>query len=53
MEIKVKNTENKSEVKISFKVEAEKFENAIKSVYSKMQNILQYQASEKAKHHST
>lgn len=35
MEIKVKNTENKSEVKISFKVEAEKFENAIKSVYSK------------------
>lgn len=35
MEIKVKNTENKNEVKISFKVEAEKFENAIKSVYSK------------------
>ena len=28
MEIKVKNTENKNEVKISFKVEAEKFENA-------------------------
>lgn len=35
MEIKVENTENKNEVKISFKVEAEKFENAIKSVYSK------------------
>ena len=35
MEIKVENTENKNEVKISFKVEAEKFENAIKDMEMK------------------
>lgn len=35
MDIKVENTENTNEVKISFKVEAEKFDNAIKSVYTK------------------
>lgn len=35
MEIKVEKTENKNEVKISFKIEAEKFEDAIKKVYTK------------------
>lgn len=35
MEIKVENTENKNEVKLSFKIEAEKFEGAIKNVYAK------------------
>ena len=35
MEIKVEKTKNANEVKISFKIEAEKFEDAIKKVYSK------------------
>ena len=35
MDIKVENTENKNEVKLSFKIEAEKFEEAIKNVYTK------------------
>lgn len=35
MDIKVEKTENENEVKISFKVEAEKFEEAIKNVYAK------------------
>ena len=35
MDIKVEKTENENEVKISFKVEAEKFEEAIKNVYTK------------------
>ena len=35
MDIKVEKTENKNEVKISFKIEAEKFDEAIKNVYKK------------------
>ena len=34
-ELKVEKTENKNEVKLSFTVEAEKFEEAMKKVYSK------------------
>ena len=35
MSVKVENTENKNEVKLSFTVEAEKFEDAMKKVYTK------------------
>ena len=35
MNIKVENTENKNEVKLTFNIEAEKFEEAIKKVYTK------------------
>ena len=35
MEVKVEKTENKNEVRLSFTVEAEKFEEAMKKVYSK------------------
>jgi len=35
MDVKVENTENKNEVKLTITVEAEKFEEAIKKVYSK------------------
>ena len=35
MSVKVEKTENKNEVKLSFTVEAEKFEEAMKKVYSK------------------
>ena len=35
MSVKVENTENKNEVKLSFEIEAEKFEEAIKKVYAK------------------
>ena len=35
MDIKVENTENKNEVKLTFTVEAEKFEEAMKKVYTK------------------
>ena len=35
MDVKVEKTENKNEVKISFTVEAEKFEEAMKKVYAK------------------
>lgn len=35
MSVKVENTENKNEVKLSFTVEAEKFEEAMKKVYVK------------------
>lgn len=35
MSVKVENTENKNEVKLSFEVEAEKFEEAMKKVYVK------------------
>ena len=35
MDVKVEKTENKNEVKLSFTVEAEKFEEAMKKVYSK------------------
>ena len=35
MNIKVENTENKNEVKLTFNIEAEKFEEAIKKVYAK------------------
>ncbi len=35
MDVKVENTENKNEVKLTFTVEAEKFEDAMKKVYSK------------------
>ena len=35
MNVKVENTDNKNEVKITFNIEAEKFEEAIKKVYSK------------------
>ena len=35
MDIKVEKTENKNEVKLSFKIEAEKFDGAIKEVYAK------------------
>ena len=35
MNVKVENTDNKNEVKITFNVEAEKFEEAMKKVYSK------------------
>ena len=35
MSVKVENTENKNEVKLSFVVEAEKFEEAMKKVYTK------------------
>ena len=35
MDIKVEKTENKNEVKLSFKIEAEKFDGAIKEVYKK------------------
>ncbi len=35
MDIKVEKTENKNEVKLSFKIEAEKFDRAIKEVYAK------------------
>ena len=35
MSIKVENTENKNEVKLSFVIEAEKFEEAIQKVYEK------------------
>ena len=35
MNVKVENTENKNEVKLTFNIEAEKFEEAIKKVYAK------------------
>ena len=35
MNVKVENTDNKNEVKITFNIEAEKFEEAMKKVYSK------------------
>ena len=35
MNVKVENTENKNEVKLTFNVEAEKFEEAMKKVYAK------------------
>ena len=35
MSVKVENTENKNEVKLSFEIEAEKFEEAMKKVYAK------------------
>ena len=35
MSVKVENTENKNEVKLSFTIEAEKFDEAMKRVYSK------------------
>ena len=35
MNVKVENTENKNEVKLTFNIEAEKFEEAIKKVYTK------------------
>ena len=35
MNIKVENTQNKNEVKLTFNIEAEKFEEAIKKVYAK------------------
>ena len=35
MSVKVENTENKNEVKLSFEIEAEKFEDAMKKVYAK------------------
>ena len=35
MSVKVENTDNKNEVKLCFEVEAEKFETAMKKVYSK------------------
>ncbi len=35
MSVKVENTENKNEVKLSFAVEAEKFDEAMKKVYAK------------------
>ncbi len=35
MSVKVENTENKNEVKLSFTVEAEKFDEAMKRVYVK------------------
>ena len=35
MDVKVEKTENKNEVKLSFTVEAEKFEDAMKKVYTK------------------
>ncbi len=35
MSVKVENTKNKNEVKLSFEIEAEKFEEAMKKVYAK------------------
>ena len=35
MNVKVENTENKNEVKLTFNIEAEKFEDAMKKVYAK------------------
>ena len=35
MNVKVENTENKNEVKLTFNIEAEKFEEAMKKVYAK------------------
>ena len=35
MSVKIENTENKNEVKLTFNVEAEKFEEAMKKVYTK------------------
>ncbi len=35
MDIKVENTESKNEVKLNFEIEAEKFEDAMKKVYTK------------------
>ena len=35
MSVKVENTENKNEVKLTFNIEAEKFEEAMKKVYAK------------------
>ncbi len=35
MSVKVENTENKNEVKLTFNIEAEKFEEAMKKVYTK------------------
>ena len=35
MNVKVENTDNKNEVKLTFNIEAEKFEEAMKKVYSK------------------
>ena len=35
MDVKLENTENKNEVKLTFTVEAEKFEEAMKKVYAK------------------
>ena len=35
MDIKVEKTDNKNEVKLNFKIEAEKFDEAIKKVYTK------------------
>ncbi len=50
MSVKVEKTENKNEVKLSFTVEAEKFDEAMKKVYKKLLNILIYQDLEKVKH---
>lgn len=35
MSVKVEKTENTNEVKLSFEIEAEKFDEAMKKVYSK------------------
>ena len=40
MSVKVENTENKNEVKLSFEIEAEKFDEAMKKVYSKTAKYL-------------
>lgn len=50
MSVKVENTENKNEVKLSFVVEAEKFDEAMKKYMQKQLNTLQYLDLEKVKH---
>ena len=39
MDVKVEKTENKNEVKLSFTVEAEKFEEAMKKVFIMLKSI--------------
>lgn len=50
MSVKVEKTENTNEVKLSFEIEAEKFDEAMKKYMLKLQNILIYQVLEKEKH---
>ena len=51
MNVKVENTENKNEVKLTFNIEAEKIEEAIKKVYTKTAKYFNIPGFRKEKHH--
>lgn len=50
MSVKVEKTENTNEVKLSFEIEAEKFDEAMKKYIQKRLSTLMYQDLEKEKH---